>query len=208
MGETERKEGEADQGKMNLANSNMLVFRVGRRQRDGLLQVYLTEDRPSFRWSINYRGVTTEYVTMLALPNDQQCTATIAPVDAKGNPAQVQGAPTWTSSSETVATVTAADDGLSAVIKGVDVGTCQINVQADADLGEGVSEITGVLDVTVVGGTAVGLDITTGALEPQTPAAGGGSEPPVVDNTLPENLPGSPPHVDAGFPTTQPKPKR
>ena len=71
--------------------------------------------------------------------------------------------PVWTSSSETVATVTPnGTDNLSAeVVPGSTLGTCQINVTADADLGSGVKTISGVLDVQVVAGQAVGFEITT-----------------------------------------------
>lgn len=148
----------------------ILNFKVERLSPSGEIKLYLTGDRPGFRWTINHNGVITKNVTMLALQNDQQVTATISPVDAKGNPAKVDGAPTWTSSSEDVATVVPAADGLSAVVAGVDIGTCQVNVKADADLGEGTTDLTGTLDVEVVAGSAVALSITTGPAGPQTPA--------------------------------------
>ena len=105
---------------------------------------------------------------MLTLPNDHKCPVSIEPVDAKGNPAKVDGVPTWTSSAQAIAYVSnLASDGLSAeVLPGDTLGTCQINVQADADLGSGVTQINGVLDVQVVSGQAVGFQIQTGALTP------------------------------------------
>lgn len=145
----------------------VLNFKVERLGPSGELKFYLTADRPGFRWTITYNGVTTKNVTMLALQNDQQVTASIQPVDAKGNPAKVDGAPEWSSSSEDVAVVKAAPDGLSATVAGVDIGTCQINVKADADLGEGTTALTGTLDVEVVAGSAVALSITTGTPEPK-----------------------------------------
>jgi hypothetical protein len=145
----------------------ILNFKVERLSPSGEIKLYLTAERPGFRWTINYNGVITKYVTMLALQNDQQVTASIQPVDAKGNPAKVDGIPEWTSSSADVAVVQAAPDGLSATVAGVDIGTCQVNVSADADLGEGVKPLTGTLDVEVVAGSAVALSITTGTPEPK-----------------------------------------
>jgi hypothetical protein len=152
---------------LGLFGGTIFNFKVERLSPSGEIKFYLTADRPGFRWTINHNGVITHNVTMLALQNDQQVTASIQPVDAKGNPAKVDGAPTWSSSSEDVAIVQAAADGLSAIIAGVDIGTCQINVQADADLGEGTTALTGTLDVEVVAGSAVALSITTGTPEPK-----------------------------------------
>jgi hypothetical protein len=62
-----------------------------------------------------------------------------------------------------VATVEPAQDGLSAVVKAADeLGTTQISVTADADLGEGVAPIAGTIDIEVVGGQAVALSIVAG----------------------------------------------
>jgi hypothetical protein len=154
---------------LGFLRGTVLNFKVERLSPSGEIKLYLTGERPGFRWTITHQGVTTTNVTMLALQNDQQVTATISPVDAKGNPAKVDGAPTWTSSSEDVATAVAAADGMSAIVAGVDIGTCQINVSADADLGEGTTPLTGTLDVEVVAGSAVALSITTGPAGPQTP---------------------------------------
>lgn len=106
------------------------------------------------------------------LPLDKQFTVTVEPQDSAGNPAAVEGPPIWAASGDLV-TVTAAADGMSAVVRpnatGA-VGSVQINVAADADLGDGVETITGVLDVDVIGGQAVSLATSVGPLEPLTPA--------------------------------------
>ena len=102
---------------------------------------------------------------MLVLKDSQKVTLTVAPVDAAGNPAKVDGAPAW----EIVGTnpeclaVTPSDDGLSAtVVAQGPLGTAQVQVTADADLGEGNVPITGLLDVEVVAGDAVSLNIGSG----------------------------------------------
>lgn len=98
---------------------------------------------------------------------DQKVNITVAYTDSQGNPATTEGVPVWGSSDASV-TVEAASDGLSAVAtaSGI-VGTAQVNVTADADLGEGVKEIVGTLDIEIVGGEAVSVVLTPGTPEPK-----------------------------------------
>jgi uncharacterized protein YjdB len=99
---------------------------------------------------------------MLKLTNTQQAALSISAVDRRNKPALVDSV-VWTSSDDTVATVTAdTADPMKATVKAIDAGTAQINVSADADLGDGERPITGALDVTVVAGEAVALVIGTG----------------------------------------------
>jgi hypothetical protein len=109
----------------------------------------------------------------LILTATQQCQLSIAVVDAKGNPAPVEGIPEWASSEPAFATVTPAADGMSALVKAVGPITTapvQVNVTADADLGAGTTPIVGLLEVSVVAGQAVSVGITAGTPEEQ-PAA-------------------------------------
>jgi hypothetical protein len=107
----------------------------------------------------------------MVLKDTEQVVLSVLPVDAKGNPAPVDGAPAWGSSDPTVATVTPAADGLSATVAAVGpLGKTQISVTADADLGEGVESVVGTLDIEVVAGKAVSLSIKTGTPE-EIPAA-------------------------------------
>lgn len=104
----------------------------------------------------------------LKLQDDQKVSLQIAIVDAKGNPAVVDGTPIWSSSNEAILTVVAAADGMSAVATAVGpLGPSQIAVTADADLGAGVKPILGTQDVDVVAGEAVSVGITAGTPEPQ-----------------------------------------
>lgn len=104
---------------------------------------------------------------MLQLTNTQQCALSVQGVDKKGNPAQLDSV-VFTSSDNSVATVTSdPSDPNKALVKAVAAGTAQINVTADADLGDGVTELTGTLDLTVVAGQAVGFVINTGTPEEQ-----------------------------------------
>ena len=98
----------------------------------------------------------------MEMQDDQQVRLTIAPVDAKGKPAKLDGIPVWASSDETVITVTADPDGLSALAVAVTPGDARAVVTADADLGSGVTPLSGSLDFTITAGAAVSLTITAG----------------------------------------------
>ncbi len=101
---------------------------------------------------------------MFILTDVQQVPLTVAFADKAGNPANVDGAPVWTSSDPTIVTVTAnGADGMSATAVAVGpLGQVQISVAADADLGAGVTTITGVLDIQVQSSTAVAAVVSTG----------------------------------------------
>jgi hypothetical protein len=92
--------------------------------------------------------------------------------DAKGNLAQVEGVPAWGMSDPSLGSLAVAEDGLSAVFTPGSVGTGQVNVSADADLGEGVKTITGILDVEVIAGEATVVEIGVEDI-PEVPAAEG-----------------------------------
>ncbi len=108
-------------------------------------------------------GTVLEDITMLDMRDDQQATLTISPKDKKGKPALVDGVPVWASSDETVVTVVPSADGLSAVAAGVAPGSGRIVVTADADLGSGTVDLTGILEVTILAGQAASIEVTAGA---------------------------------------------
>jgi hypothetical protein len=81
--------------------------------------------------------------------------------DAKGNPAVVDGVPLWGTSDPAIGTLTPSTDGLSAEWElGPAPVVGQINVAADADLGSGVTQITGTLDVELIAGDATTVEIS------------------------------------------------
>jgi hypothetical protein len=106
------------------------------------------------------------------LPNDHKVQVQISYVDAKGNPAAVDGPVVWTSSNETVLTVEvdAADSSLATVLPGDQLSQAQVVATADADLGAGVTQIITTMDVTIVAGQAVsGTIAPVGEAVPITP---------------------------------------
>jgi hypothetical protein len=129
-------------------------------------------------FTIRLGGNITEGATKVKIKDNQEFDVAVAFQDSVGNPATVEGAPTWTSDNETVLTLTPSADGLSAVVSAAGpVGTAQISVSADADLGAGTTTITGVLDVEVIAGDAALIVLNPGpardkvAPEPTPPSA-------------------------------------
>lgn len=101
---------------------------------------------------------------LITITNEQKIPVTLNPVTAAGNPAQVDGVPTW----EVVAgdaTLEVSEDGLSCYLISGSVGNSQITVTADADLGEGVRAITDTIDLAVVSAEASSLGLSVGVAE-------------------------------------------
>jgi len=100
------------------------------------------------------------------LTADQEVVVSLVIEDRYGNPAPVDGLPAWETSAATVLTLRVSADGMSAVVSAAGpAGNSQVKVTCDADLGAGVVEIIGLLDVTVTGGQA-----SVVALSPGTPS--------------------------------------
>lgn len=105
---------------------------------------------------------------MFVLTDMQKVGLAIQPVDGAGNPAKIDAAPVWDviGANPEILTVTASDDGLSAEVVTVGpLGTAQVRVVADADLGMGVKPITGILDVEVIASEAVAVVVNAGEPE-------------------------------------------
>ncbi len=101
----------------------------------------------------------------LKITNEQQIAVTLTPKTDTGKPAKLDGAPTWSTVSGNSA-VNVSADGLSAtLVSSDDPGDTEVLVKADADLGEGIEEISDVIKLSVVGATAKNLGLTAGAPE-------------------------------------------
>lgn len=111
--------------------------------------------------------------TMLTLTDTQKCALSLDIRTAAGNPAQIDGAPVWAVSDPAVLEVTVdTEDPKKATVRAVGpLGVGQVTVKVDADLGEGVREITGILDVTVLAGSATVVLVASGTPEEQNPPA-------------------------------------
>jgi hypothetical protein len=93
---------------------------------------------------------------MFQIPDDSAARhVRISYLDARGNQAVVDGVPVWESSGGLLNVVPDAD-GLGATITpNGPVGSGQLSVTADADLGSGVSQLVTLEDFTIVAGRAV-----------------------------------------------------
>ena len=94
---------------------------------------------------------------LITITNEEKVQVTLAPTTAAGNPATLDGAPTWTVTTGD-ATLEVAADGLSAfLVSGAADTNSQVTVTADADLGEGVVTLTDTIDLAVVAASASAL---------------------------------------------------
>lgn len=101
------------------------------------------------------------------ITNEQKINVTLTPVTDTGKPAKLDGVPSWEVISGN-ATVLPAEDGMSAyLVSADDPGDTQVMVKADADIGEGVEEISDIVTLNVVGATAKNLGLTVGTPEPK-----------------------------------------
>ena len=131
---------------------------------------------------------------MLTLTSTQKAALSVTAVDAKGNPAPVENV-VFIGSDPAVAVVqTNASDPTKATVFGRTVGTMQVRVTADADIGEGEKELAGLLDVEIVAAEAVALGITAGTPEEQIPEETTITEPPHVEAPIAPGLPYPVPH--------------
>lgn len=121
------------------------------------------------RFRLAFEGAIFEGENMnVTLTAVQKVEAAISVVDAKGNAAVVDGVPVWTASDPAGLTLTPAPDGLSCSIAAAGpVGTYQVTLTADADLGAGITPLVGILDVNVVAGEAVAIGFALGTPENQ-----------------------------------------
>ena len=104
----------------------------------------------------------------MLIASNQEIDLAIKPLDAKGNPAQVDGVTTWVSSAPEVIEIIPKPDGLSATARAVGVmGSSRITATADADLSNGVKQISGYADIIVVAGQATAIEIIVGEIRNQ-----------------------------------------
>jgi len=109
--------------------------------------------------------------SMFTLPADHTVLMQVTYVDAKGNPATIDGNVTWESSDASIVSVTV-DTGDSSICRAmpVAIGQAQITAACDADLCAGVRELLTLCDIEVIGGEAVaGVIQPLGELEPTAP---------------------------------------
>lgn len=106
----------------------------------------------------------------VTLTIDQQCLLELVITDRAGNPAAIDGTPSWASSDDTAASLRVSADGMTAtVIAGEQITAEAVMVTAtiDADIGDGVRQIIGTQQVNVTAGEAQFVELRPGAPEPK-----------------------------------------
>lgn len=96
----------------------------------------------------------------ISITTEQQVRLHVAFLTAAGNPATVDGTPTWTSSAPGVVDLVVDSDGMGALAISKAVGTTLVTVQADANLGAGTTVISGTLGLEVTPAIAETVEVT------------------------------------------------
>ena len=99
------------------------------------------------------------------ITNEQKIKVTVQPVTEAGNPAQIDGAPTFEVVDGDATVESVEGEPNSAYLVSGEVGVSTIRVSADADLGEGVQTIQEDVTLNVVQATANNLGVVAGAPE-------------------------------------------
>lgn len=147
-----------------------------------LLRFLLCHEKPTTTTTFRVVLTLDPYVVqfegahfMADIPIDRTATAEIMPVDAAGNPSQIEaGTAVWSSSDEAVATV-AADPANELKAKITMVGpvsvAAQIKMECDADRGAGVVPVVFIGDINGIAGNTVGgvMNITIDEAPPAGP---------------------------------------
>lgn len=90
----------------------------------------------------------------------EKATGKISITDAQGNPAKVDGIPAYSLTDDSMGVVEAAADGLTfSFTSSGKVGSCLLQVRADADLSGAVEELLGEGEIEVVSGKAVKVEL-------------------------------------------------
>ena len=123
-----------------------------------------------FNWSIGpaiNKDQTKGLMLQIKITNEQKIPVTLAPVTATGKPAQTDGKPVFSVISGD-STLEVSEDGLTVTLISSDTpGDTQVLVKADADLGEGVEEISDIIQLTVEGARAASLGLSVGTAVPK-----------------------------------------
>ena len=102
-----------------------------------------------------------------ACSTEEKVPCQLSPTSASGRPAQIQAGTLAVEVVSGGGTVELVDDLNFFVVSGDLPGSTQYTVKADADLGEGVVEISDVIDLEVSGANAVNLGLSVGAPVPK-----------------------------------------
>lgn len=103
----------------------------------------------------------------LTLTDEQKVSFTLVARTKAGNPAPLDGLPSWVVSDPDVLSLEVSEDGYTATVAATgQLGTAQLSVTVDADMDEEeVREITGTCDIVVVAAEAHTIQLQPGEPE-------------------------------------------
>lgn len=115
---------------------------------------------------LSFSNIQTD-VTMVQIRNNQKVSGQLKAKDSKGDDAQIQAGSVQVSvdNSEVASVEQDPDDETKITVVGGRAGATVLRIKADADLGEGVTEITAEVAVEITAGQATGFGVEFG--EPQ-----------------------------------------
>lgn len=106
-------------------------------------------------------GQLTRWETMAVFKAGEEKRAKLQIKDKFGNPAKVDGAPTWSALDPALASLEVDADGMGALVKSLGpMGESKVQVSADADLGEGVKPLLAEGDLEVIAGDAEVIELS------------------------------------------------
>lgn len=127
-----------------------------------------TRKKPSLGFVFGLPSQKENMPVTVTLTNEQQVDVKLNITTEAGKPAKIDGSPAWTVISGS-SQLTVSDNGMSAIVRSSDdPGDTEIMVKADANLGEGVEEISDILKVSVIGASAKNLGLSVGTPVPKT----------------------------------------
>jgi hypothetical protein len=116
-------------------------------------------------FELPYELTHRKAILMLTLKDTQGVALKIQGVDRKGNPTGpegLEGVPQWSESDNTVLNLTPSEDGMSCQVASTGkIGTSQVTCSANPK--GGTTPATGTLDVNVVAGDTVSINISADA---------------------------------------------
>jgi hypothetical protein len=105
----------------------------------------------------------------MQLTADQQVDLSITGEDNYGNPVNITGSTSWTSSDETIVTLTITDSSHATAVAVGPVGSAAIKVTNDVN-NDGTGDYIGSLAIDVVAGVMTDITVVAGTPENKPPA--------------------------------------
>lgn len=115
---------------------------------------------PEIKFNVKFLNNLFKGVESMSIKAGQKVNVSIDPRDGYGNKARLDGTPVWDVSDASLASLEVAPDGNSVVVSSTGVvGSFDVQVAADADLSEGIRNLSGSITIDVEAGEAVDLGV-------------------------------------------------